>query len=330
MAYLVSVGMCAAGETFTVSASRVNVRAIPDAQGEIVGQVSQGTVLTGSGDQRDGWVGIRPPSEISVWLYGELVRDGVVAAGSVRVRSGPGIGYRPVGTLEKGTKVETLGTKGDWLRIAPPPACTVWISETFVTGGTRTARAKPPAAPAAPAKPAVAAVKLPAKPKKPTRAAVQRTTRPKRPVSSSAVHTPPMPVNPLNKPAVAVPVRRIVPVSPEPQPRYSESTRRPASALANLPRATQKLRLVDGALQGESVEVTGLVDRVNFFSWGRPSRYRLMVKEGPLAPSKTGCYVMAGAAPIAVSIGDSVTLIGKKYWIQGVKEPVVVVSELRN
>jgi hypothetical protein len=367
--FLVNVGLCMGAEQLSVSAARVNIRAVPDPQGEIVGNVSRGDVVSATGVRRDGWVEIKPPSAVSVWIYGELVRDGAVAAGSVRVRSGPGIGYRPVGTLSKGTEVETLGTKGDWLRIAPPSACTVWISDAFVSGGgtrvsqapstpvarppvsalTAPAVATPPAVPAAavkrqpvstPTKPATQVatrtrVNAPATPSasdpRPPRSRVPAARRIVRSSSTDTVRKPPMPKRPLN--SRITPPRDIVPVPPAFDEGLGASAGHGAASVYEtqaLPQALRKLHLVRSAPQGQSIEVSGVLQKTRFFLLGRPSRYRLTMREGDVGPLKTGCYVIGDSRRLAPDVGEPVSLIGKKYWVQGVKEPVVLVSDARN
>jgi hypothetical protein len=314
--FWMSVGISHGAEKCVVTGARVNIRAVADPQGEIVGVVSKGTAVSATGVLKAGWVEIAPPPGVTVWLYGELVRDGEVAAVSVRVRSGPGIGYRPVGTLSKGTKVKALGTKGDWISIAPPPSCTVWISEKFVSG--KHARLPVAAAPATP--PVVVPAKQPIKRPAPKH-------REPLPVRSKQVRTPPMPSRPLNRRAVpaAQPVSVPLPVaSPAVLPPVHDV---PDSApIGNVPESVRGLRLVRNAPQGKSIRVTGILRTSRFRLTLRPSRSRLMLRAGASEPAMIGCYVIGDASEIAANADDSVTLVGKKYWVQGVREPVVVVS----
>jgi hypothetical protein len=73
--------------------------------------------------------------------------------------------------------------------------------------------------------------------------------------------------------------------------------------------------------------VTGILRTSRFRLPLRPSRSRLMLRDGASEPAMIGCYVIGDASEIAANTDDSVTLVGKKYWVQGVREPVVVVSE---
>jgi len=308
---MVCAGVCTGAEKVTVTGSRVNVRAVADSNAEIVGQVAQGEVLTATGVREGDWVEILPPATVSVWVYGELVRDNAIAASSVRVRSGPGIGYRPVGSLSKGSPVTVQASKGDWLQIAPPESCKVWISVEFISGGSvAPVVKKPPVADSSPATPAADPVPTPP-------ARVNRTP------PSPAEPTPPMPANPLRKRTLTIKRRPAVPVTPE-----ADAEDAPAVSDVNKT-AGQKQRLVGRTPQGQLVSVTGVLRPAGFFPLRRPSPYRLVVSTGT-GPGRTACYVKGDSAAIAARLGDRVTLVGKRYWVQGVREPVVEVTEFRD
>ncbi len=53
---------------------------------------------------------------------------------TLNVRSGPGGSYAPVGTLSKGTIVNTVGTSGSWTKIDGPK--TGWVYSAYLTGET--------------------------------------------------------------------------------------------------------------------------------------------------------------------------------------------------
>ncbi len=155
-AALVCAGAVAAPADVRVTGDRVILRALPNGESEIVGQVSAGERLVAPEGVQAGaaWVKVRPPDTVDLWIYAPLVKDSVVIADGTYVRPGPGLQFRAVGRLHKGTALTTRGpTTGDWLRIAPVEgACEVWISAAYVTvaeeGGEPTGD-KPPAPPAA-------------------------------------------------------------------------------------------------------------------------------------------------------------------------------------
>ncbi len=324
---LMSVGVCQGIERLSVTGARVNVRSVPDPQGEIVGVVEQGATLSATGVRQDGWVEIAPPVGVSVWLYGELIREGEVAATSVRVRSGPGIGYRPVGTLSKGHKVKALGSKGDWISIAPPLSCTVWISEKFVSGSAAVAN-RTAVAPIASSPPRAAVVSQASK--RPVRVKEVPAPIRSKQIPAPIVRTPPMPRRQLN--ARKTSVQR---VNPQVYTVFAPAVLQPVHDVPEVVpegascAAIQGLRLVRNAPQGKPVVVSGVLRASRFRMLLRPSRYRLTVRDVALGASKTACYVIGDPPDVLDNVDTAVAIVGKQYWVQGVREPVVAVSEFR-
>lgn len=108
---------------------RVAVYAATNSLREAVAWLPSGAEFSVRGElsDEDVWVRIDPPESVSVWVYRELVREGVVLADKVRVRAGAGLNGHPVGALNKGDRVEVRGTYGDWLKIKPPPGSDFWV-----------------------------------------------------------------------------------------------------------------------------------------------------------------------------------------------------------
>ncbi len=118
-----------------VAGDRVNLRARPVSDAEVVGQVSSGDSLIAPEGIPEGaeWVKVRPPQTVDLWIFSALVADDVVIADDTYVRCGPGQQYKPVGKVGKGFKIEPRGTaSGDWLRIAPVPTAELFISSAYV------------------------------------------------------------------------------------------------------------------------------------------------------------------------------------------------------
>ena len=134
-----------------VTADHLNLRASSNAQAEVVGQVVRGDVLV-AGETQGEWLQVAPPATIAMWVYGELIREGEAAVAQVLVRAGPGINYRDVGRLEKGDKVTVKGASasGEWLKIASPPGCFMWISAKYVESVVPRAGKEADTVPAAP------------------------------------------------------------------------------------------------------------------------------------------------------------------------------------
>lgn len=132
-ATLAACGAAAAPARLRVTGDRVCLRAAAAEQAEVVGQVMTGDELTApDGPATGAWVRVVPPDAVSLWIYGELVRNGSVAVDRAQVRGGPGLQFKRVGELARGTPVTARGTFGDWLKIAPPPGSALWISRAYV------------------------------------------------------------------------------------------------------------------------------------------------------------------------------------------------------
>jgi len=112
-------------------ADKVNLRVRPEAASEVVGQVGEGQVLAVTRIEGE-WLGVVAPTNAGVWVKSQFVKDGVATGDKIRLRAGPGIGFRDVGLLRKGDKVVARDTHGEWLRIAPPEGLILWVSQTLV------------------------------------------------------------------------------------------------------------------------------------------------------------------------------------------------------
>lgn len=110
-----------------VTAARATLR-YPVAEAlEVAGVAETGRELTAFGPLEGAWIPVAPPSEVSVWIYAELVRKGEVVRDKAQLRSGPGLSCKVVGSLDQGAAVESRGRAGDWLKIAPPPGFRLWV-----------------------------------------------------------------------------------------------------------------------------------------------------------------------------------------------------------
>ncbi len=160
----------------------------------------------------------------------------MVAANQVQVRGGPGINYRPVGKVDAGLTLQVRETFGDWLRIAPPPGCRLWMSTNYLESVSRE--------PAAEAPPAVVSAPRPAVPPRPAPAAPA--------VPAAAAPRPPQPAAPAPPPAT---------------PGIDEADYVPA--------ALARRELDRGRVQGERVEMQGRLESSGW-AWGRLGAYRLV------------------------------------------------------
>lgn len=127
----VAAGMALAGQDARVLADRVNLRALPLDNAEVAGQANQGDSLAVLRQEGD-WVEVQAPTNVAVWIKGEFINDGVLKADKVNVRSGPGLSYRPVGTLRGGTAVQIREARGEWTGIVPPAGISLWVKTQFL------------------------------------------------------------------------------------------------------------------------------------------------------------------------------------------------------
>lgn len=285
--------------SFVVTGEGVNLRSAPEAAAEVVGQVSKGQILV-SVELEGDWLGVKPPEEIDLWVYGELLIDGRVAVPKLQVRAGPGINYQAVGSLTKGDKVIVRGSHADWVKIAPPDGSVIWISREYVEAADRSPAPAQPAVRADPPKPA------------------------------------PKPAPSRPQPVRAAPPRRISPVAaPEARPSRTVKPATPSVPVAPEPAAPQqeavpgdmRIRrdlLVARTDQGQPVTLRGTVRKAAWV-WRRPSQYCLVDYRERGRPM-TRCYLVAKEAVLAQLEGVEVEVAGREYLIQGVKLPAVIVE----
>jgi len=114
-----------------VVADNVNLRVRPDAGTEVVAQVQEGQFLSVVRVDGD-WLGILAPTNAGLWLKKQFVKGGMVTGDKIRLRSGPGISYRDVGTVSQGAVLTEIENHGDWLKVAAPPDFILWVSRMMV------------------------------------------------------------------------------------------------------------------------------------------------------------------------------------------------------
>lgn len=114
-----------------VTGDRVSLRAEPSLEGYLLERAMRGEELVFV-DSTNDWVAVEPPDSLDFWIAGEFVQNGVVQPEKLNVRAGPSLNYAKVGVLSAGDTVALRGEFNNWLKIAPPKACHVWISADYV------------------------------------------------------------------------------------------------------------------------------------------------------------------------------------------------------
>ena len=95
-------GLPALADTVVIRGDRVNVRAQPSLEGEVLAWMKRGETVETQGSAEDGFVRIALPSKVAVWGYGPLVEPAShrVKAGRshISTRRTKRRGYTPFGT----------------------------------------------------------------------------------------------------------------------------------------------------------------------------------------------------------------------------------------
>jgi len=294
-------GLCLSGGAQTAALTRVkvlknncNLRAKALVTSEVVGQVSENDILAAKMIDKE-WVEVVPPASVDLWVLGDYVKDGAInCSQKVNVRAGAGINFNIVGQLPQGEKVEVRGTHAEWVKIAPSPACSLWISRSLVSEVTLTyvEPAKLEQAKVEPVKlmPAPAPAPVPA-------VAIVPPSKPEPEVK------PPIP---LPKPAA------LIAPAPSPAPAQAGEFSPPPG-----------LDLVPTTGQGRWCEVEGLLRPKDFF-FRAPSDFRLVTCEGGDRNSVTICFVKGNQAQLEALMYRHLIISGREYWVKRQKYPVLV------
>lgn len=307
------------GVELKVSSNRVPLKSAPDENAGIVTHVSESDILVADKDVDGEWIQVVPPDRLNLWVHGELVKDGVAAAPKVPVRTGPGISNPSVGELKKDEKVSIRGEYREWLKIAPPQSFRLWVNRKFLDLGEK--QGEKPVPVEAKSKPVVEA----------------------KPVVAEKPVVTAKPVIPEKKPAnITTPVVRSKPTVKQPAPQIpnegSKAVKKdfvaasppviPSGRLVDpSPESMVTNRLVSSKDQGLTVSYEGILRRSAFKEWNQPGKYRLVVS-GNNGLSTTLCYVIKDEKQLSSLKDKTVALQGREYWVQGLRWPVVIPSQI--
>jgi SH3-like domain-containing protein len=117
--------------TARVMSDRVNLRAKPDMESEMVVQAGTDDRLTVRGVEEK-WVQVVPPAATDVWVHKDFLKEDRVVVNRLNARSGAGINYTVVGHFTEGDQVERRGSFGEWVKVAPPVNASLWVSRDLV------------------------------------------------------------------------------------------------------------------------------------------------------------------------------------------------------
>jgi hypothetical protein len=135
LAFILSAGVvpCRSEDELSgrILGNRVNLRAKAEGHSEVVGQASEGDVLTIKSIGPE-WVEVVPPTNVQLWVHREFLDGSRVAVDKLNVRAGAGINFSVVGQLAEGDQVALADGFGEWASIAPPPSCSLWVSRELI------------------------------------------------------------------------------------------------------------------------------------------------------------------------------------------------------
>ena len=127
-----------------VSVKSLTARGQAGLKGEVVAHLKQGdTVMILSQINLDKhkanepaqWAQIAFPSSAHVWAFAKFIdkANNTVLSKKLNLRGGPGENYSVLGTVERGTTVNIIQTKGAWVEIEPPNNAYAFVAAMYLT-----------------------------------------------------------------------------------------------------------------------------------------------------------------------------------------------------
>jgi len=280
-----------------------NLRAKPALNVEVAGQVAANQELTVKSMDAE-WVEIAAPTNIDFWVLGDYLKDGaVVCRQSVNVRAGPGINFSIVGQLTNGVKVQVRGNMADWIKVAPPENCSLWVSRSLVEVVS--------SAPVLPA----------------------RLAPPKPPVVETVVPRPSDMGTSADKAAPAgtkKPKEQAVPVPVPATNLFFAGKRGEDKAGEEKETAGIKppadLDLIPDVGQGQWKQYEGVLRLKNFIVRS-PSAFRL-VADDQNGQTRTVCFVKGNRAQLDALLYRELIISGRQYWVRRHSYPVLVPEKI--
>lgn len=289
----------------------INLRARPALTAEVVGQAAVNQELAAKSLDME-WVEVVAPTNIDFWVLGDYLKEGVVICSQmVNVRAGPGINFSSVGQLNNETKVDVRGSHGDWIKIAPPENCSLWVSRSLV----EVVPVKPPSFDSS-----VLPEPLPDSGKRavPAPPAAVPKLEPKKPEQAESVKPS---VSPTTNIPAAVPAAHIrAPEAPvAAQPQQPAAVGGPIKVVIGPPK---DLDLDPDIVQGQWKEYSGVLRTRNFLTRS-PSDFRLVAKDKD-GHSHTLCFIKGNRAQLDALLFRELVVQGREYRVRRNSCPVLV------
>ncbi|HTI71944.1 MAG TPA: SH3 domain-containing protein [Candidatus Limnocylindria bacterium] len=130
-----------AGLPAVTKSDKVNVRALPSRQSEVLGSLPKGQTVTILGtatnaapDDATIWTKIALPEQVGVWVYGPLIdaKKSVVRAKTANLRAGPGTNYSELGEVAQGESVTVVRKVDEWYQISAPPGSHAYVASNLL------------------------------------------------------------------------------------------------------------------------------------------------------------------------------------------------------
>lgn len=126
----------------TIVGKNINVRGKASFKGEVVTKLQNGDAVNvieqvilskPKAGEPSQWAKISYPKSAHVWVHGSYLNaDKTVKPKKLNVRTGAGENYSIVGTLEQGTTVKEVSTKGNWTEIEAPADAFAFVAASYV------------------------------------------------------------------------------------------------------------------------------------------------------------------------------------------------------
>jgi uncharacterized protein YgiM (DUF1202 family) len=142
--------------------ANINARGQAGLKGEVVSHLKKGETVTvleqinldkHKASEPGQWAKIALSSSTHVWVNGKFIdaSSKTVTAKKLNMRGGPGENYSVLGVIERGTAVNEITTKGDWIQIDPPGNSYAFVAAMYLKKEAQPAPAPAPVPEAQPA-----------------------------------------------------------------------------------------------------------------------------------------------------------------------------------
>jgi uncharacterized protein YgiM (DUF1202 family) len=126
-----------------VAVKNVNVRGQAGLKGEVVAHLVKGDAVTVLGQinldkhkagEPAQWAKIALPTSTHAWVKSSYIdaTSKTVLPKKLNLRAGPGENFSVLGVVERGTAVNVITTKGDWMQIDPPGNSYAFVAAMYL------------------------------------------------------------------------------------------------------------------------------------------------------------------------------------------------------